>query len=911
MSWEIWGSDGWSFILQGVFGGYGSQTGIGPPRGSMLAYIRALNAAIREENKAERRACWEAGHFVGIAGKCYDDPEEGLQRALNQASKSTTDSVRDKRIAGYIANQFYREWFEAAENEDYDKITSILNKYGEYSDVMTNNVFIGGMSFAAANPQDVLDRAILGDSDWGVTIQMCNPPNVVDNCVDPTDIRDIWEDFGRHAQVIFKGLEIPGLPEWLPFPGIMRLPTIGEIWDTVSGPFQEEAKRQLNECMAGPDGVAGTADDKPASVCYEERDVAGIITEGIKNAGGQIIDATQEKVNEAIGAILEAKDCVTNPTECAGDIKDWVEGVFGSVDPTADGIPPWMKAIIIGGAYGEEILEELEKLFNSDIDDDGEIGVVPDDDSELDTFCKQGYPEGTLTFGLQADQQRWEMECSDNYCRDGTPKPEDGVCPGDEEPWTNEGPTAEDCAKEGKEHIPSNEAQKKDSECGGCLDGFTEIDGQCQEDDDPTENEGPTAEECAEEGRQHIAATDIADSKCGECLPGFEEIEGVCTQKPDDGTPTGPDGIKCEDGYPEGTLTFGLQNQQDWWRNNCANTHCADGSLIPESGVCAGDPVEECQDPNRNVDPNDGSCADTCKDGSPAPASGLCPDPVTECGNKATNYPDCNQCENGTTPDQHVNGDCSQPLIDTDGGIICEDGRPTGQLTFGLQEQQRAWDEKCRDTHCESGVRIEDDPDCYGTVTDPDCSEITDENAEACGKEKCADGSFQDIGTCPDITEECKNGATNYPDCNQCPKGKILSDGMCVAGPDATCDEQNRVTNEDGTCGECKAGYTFDTDQDLCVSTGGEDECANGATDFPACTTCPEGQSMDEEGNCVGGDDDGDDDSGGGGGGGGGGMFQPYTFAITADPAMQTRQQFPITDFLAGIFTNSTGSKKV
>jgi hypothetical protein len=38
-------------------------------------------------------------------------------------------------------------------------------------------------------------------------------------------------------------------------------------------------------------------------------------------------------------------------------------------------------------------------------------------------------------------------------------------------------------------------------------------------------------------------------------------------------------------------------------------------------------------------------------------------------------------------------------------------------------------------------------------------------------------------------------------------------------------------------------------------------------------------------------------------------MFQPYTFAIAADPQLQTRQEFPITDFLAGIFTGTGGGK--
>ena len=72
---------GFGFLIRALFGEDGIQMG---GRGSMLQYIRALNAAVRAENRADRRACWEAGHFVTQIGKCIDDPEVGLQKAFQQ-----------------------------------------------------------------------------------------------------------------------------------------------------------------------------------------------------------------------------------------------------------------------------------------------------------------------------------------------------------------------------------------------------------------------------------------------------------------------------------------------------------------------------------------------------------------------------------------------------------------------------------------------------------------------------------------------------------------------------------------------------------------------------------------------------------------------------------------------------------
>tara|TARA_R100001463_G_scaffold76770_1_gene130989 strand:- start:557 stop:1003 length:447 start_codon:yes stop_codon:yes gene_type:complete len=51
--------------------------------------------------------------------------------------------------------------------------------------------------------------------------------------------------------------------------------------------------------------------------------------------------------------------------------------------------------------------------------------------------------------------------------------------------------------------------------------------------------------------------------------------------------------------------------------------------------------------------------------------------------------------------------------------------------------------------------------------------------------------------------------------------------------------------------------------------------------------------------------------SSGGSLGGGQNLFDGFETGLTADPQLLIAQQFPITDYLAGIFTNSTGGRKV
>lgn len=1021
---QIWGSDGWQFLVR--FLGGGDLSGISSGWGYNLAAVRALNAAIRAENRANRRQCWEAGHFVSRTGKCVSDPEIGVQKALEQLNGAGEDvfgpmsDLRRTRLEGYVANQFYREWDEAVESGEGSSIQSVIDKYGQYSDIMSTNPYIGGLSFNMANPQQVLDRMILGDSDWGATVQLCTT-TVTTNCVDPTGIKDLWEDFGRHVQVIFKGLQIPGLPDWLPLPGIMRLPTLGEIWDKVIGPFQEEANAQMRECMsqdADGDGVPNTA-----SYCIENRDIVGIITGTITGAAEEIYKETSDRIKDIVDGELEVP-CVEDPQACAEKTKEVLgrifEGVWDSADPTMPGIPDWVRAIIIAGEYGDEFLDVLEGILNQDVDGDGTIGITPTQEYCADGVTIKEDAEGTncpeyAQFGYCADgttkkqdaegtncaeyapngycqdgttiksdaagtncpeysefgfcqdgttkkQDAAGTNCSEyaefGYCEDGTTKKEDSAgtncseytpdygmcddgltkkenadgtnCPGPE-PVVNEGdPCDLENGGQGTYQYVGDDLQclPEPPEFGFCQDGVTEKEdaegtncseyapfGYCQDNQTKKDNaQGTNCSEYSEFGYCSDGVTKKEDAQGTNCTEyaEFGYCEDGTTKKEDaEGTncseyvpPQQP--IDCTQPRPTGTITFDLIDAQDRWDAACASTHCPqDGSLI-ESHVnsdCQLSLTSDCQDPQ--TDEQKRNCGwQEC--GTETANPGLLVESLDQCGapqpqecvddkgnpTGATNYPDCNVCPQGQIFNE--NGICADPTVD-------------------CSEITDANYEACGKEKCNDGT-FADVGQCPTTL---DCSEITDDNYEACGKEKCADGTFADIGGCLDPEGSCDNGAIDYPTCTECPDGSIPDAIDGCAGPTINCADYNQQTNDDGTCGPCLPGYVKDTSQpdEPCVAAPA-DPCPAGFalnTVNGLCepVTCPEGESYCEATgqcetaeNCPGPDDSGPDGSGGmlSGSGGGRNMFTPMEVSITGDPQLLSRQQFAEQDFLSPLF---------
>ena len=74
---------------------------------------------------------------------------------------------------------------------------------------------------------------------------------------------------------------------------------------------------------------------------------------------------------------------------------------------------------------------------------------------------------------------------------------------------------------------------------------------------------------------------------------------------------------------------------------------------------------------------------------------------AVHCPNGATVESDCTQCPDGSAPSSHEEGNCNNPLTSTTTNTAlnfspnCDEPRPTGEMTFELIEQQKAWDLEC------------------------------------------------------------------------------------------------------------------------------------------------------------------------------------------------------------------------
>jgi len=694
------------------------------------------------------------------------------------------------------------------ETGDAQRIQEFFDKY-ENSGITSNSFILNAPSAAAflTAPtiddwaRDAVKDAALGDGILGGTVDFEDLPGY----------GGLWDGIIRHIKVIGKGINLP-IPEWLPLPGIFELPTIGDIFDTITGPWKDAAEDILKNCMdPNGDGVQ----DKSASDCLEEQSVIDVITGGIGNATTDIYNKTGTAISDAI---KDVKDCAENPVECAQDVFDQIKDIFGegAVDPTqSGGLPDWVKAIIIGGSYGDDVLKEIEKIFDADIDDDGTIGLGPEETFDCASIGKFS-PDGGATS---------EADCID--------------------------------ACEHDSNIPSTSPECKDPA----------PDGYCEDGTTPKDN---------------------------------------------------PAGTNCEEYEPP------LPPEEQ---------------LCDEQGRVYNEITEECEETCVNLDHVVGP-------------DGYCGPPEEQpCNNGAVDPGTCRECADGSTPDQHQGGNCENPLIDPNDPDNCAAGRPEG-YSFDTQ----TWDRQCSADWCPEGVPKETINGVYGAncadYRPPEECTNGAENYPNC--DQCPQGQSLVNGQCVGQPEECTNGATNYPDCDQCPQGQSLVNGECVGQPEectngATnypncdecpqgqslvngecsqntfeCDQQDRVTNDDGSCGECKPGFIENPDGfDQCIQAPPECNdcsCEEYAAAYPEeCTTCPEGQEYCEAtGSCATAEEceaattDGTDDSSGGGGGGfggGGGLFDISPLGISADPQLLSKSEFPITDFLAGIFTGSRGGR--
>jgi len=892
--------DFWDFVQQYLAAGFnplGPQGSSNPEYKTLEAYLRHLFGDL-----PEGAVDWASSDLNGDGfNDLYAIDADG--NAHTVYGYDSDGNTEFSEFNEWQYNSFIDEFEEILSSEDPSSgAQELFERYENYG--IADNTFIQN-SFSFAAPQQILNRVVLGDGDIGVTVQLCSS-TVTTNCVDPKAINDLWDDFGRHIQVIFKGLQIPGLPAWLPLPGIMSLPTIGEIWDKITGPFNDAARDQLRDCMSKDDDGDGVANT--ASYCMENRDIAGIITQGILDGTDDIIDATQEAVQGIVDKALETLDCVKDPAACAGKIKAILEGVLGGADPTQPGLPPWMRAIIIGSQYGDKILKELEKLFNQDINGDGTIGLTGTEE-----YCEDGVTKKEDAAGTNCPEYVPDY----GMCDDELTKKEDAEgtnCPGPE-PVVKEGdPCNLEDGSAGTYQFVGDELQciPEPPEFGFCQDGVTEK----------------------------------------------EDEEGTNCDEYGGGTPTGPDGIKCEDGYPEGSLTFALQDQQRWWKGNCGE-YCNDGTLRPEDGVCEGEggngPDDLCDDGSEPfyinfdddkdgafTDPRDGKSYtyDPCDQTQPpvevpGPDDGNdeCPDPnqvrrggvagaacVTVgqvCFAEPSKYPGDStttqqgqystegfcidvsggQCTNGNTPEYLPEDTDQDGAFFYDGNSItydpCADDlsssmyfTPAPELVCNDENADPpAGDDggcgPCKSDYakpegydvCTSIVDIcaaqnvpgygPDDAPCKDIDTTDPCTQA-DPNSQSDGQGGCEckedyvpdnDENSATFGKCvpskQDPQELCRDeNATNNGELGPCvcPDGFTVSkDGkacISVGLPPETCSDPNAVNDgQDGPC-ECKPGFSKDPETLLCVQ--GTTVCDNGATEESGCDTCPDGTSVFE-----------------------------------------------------------------
>ena len=267
--------------------------------------------------------------------------------------------------------------------------------------------------------------------------------------------------------------------------------------------------------------------------------------------------------------------------------------------------------------------------------------------------------------------------------------------------------------------------------------------------------------------------------------------------------------------------------------------------------------TQTCSDPDRATKEN-GSCAELCKDGTipDQHEEGLCGNPLItttgpegggdteECDNNATIESNCNECADGSLPSEHENNDCNQGLISTGGGS-----------------------------------------------TEVDCSVITADNYNLCGKVDCftneTPGPYVDsFSECPAITTTGGGaGGSTKVDCTLVECQSPRPDGEAGVAWDTCCTDSTGGGGGGGEEDKCKL---VECESPRPEGNAGDlwDQCCK---ETPVTTTTGTGGGGDEGGTF------GSSGLGSFSPAGQPGMFDP---TITAGVSLEKAMQFPIRDFL-------------
>ncbi len=324
--------------------------------------------------------------------------------------------------------------------------------------------------------------------------------------------------------------------------GIFKGATIGEIQDGLA-----EIGKKFEDILDGN------------PTCGKEGDQECTPEQILKDLGDWVV--------RSVGDIF--KDDETG-TITVGSVLGTLGGVFGSV-----------LGSVIYGEFKDKINNEIENVIG--------VPVIPF--APLDE-CEE---KGQTTVETSAGSG--QFECGPCKQEGFTPTGPNGEC--------IDGSVVDsyDC---GKEESRQGGIVIDSSECGECLDGFEEdAAGKCIAKDSDIGDNGPTAAECLEENKEHIAGDDVTDSSCGACLEGYEpNDEGVCVTK---NTVTQ---VEC----PKGTDKQGqMVNDLSECNNTITQVECPEGT--DKAGQMVND-LNQCSN-NIVVNPEKEWKFDYCKTRGP------------------------------------------------------------------------------------------------------------------------------------------------------------------------------------------------------------------------------------------------------------------------------------------------------
>lgn len=325
-------------------------------------------------------------------------------------------------------------------------------------------------------------------------------------------------------------------------------------------------------------------------------------------------------------------------------------------------------------------------------------------------------------------------------------------------------------------------------------------------------------------------------------------------------------------------------------------------SVIPNVPIIPFDSSQECQDSERytlNAEGKCGACIDPNKVYDPSQNKCVPKDDDDDDDDGIDDVDaDTTQCTDGTLdengncicPDgslEDENGNCPSDDDDdgtddddndviVDDGIDCESPLPAQPMST-LIERRNAWNDKCmaqgycpisgpgetptlamdhQEGDCSQPLTSDDDDDDDGTTTVEGCqSTVPGSSEDANGNCVCPKGyePTRDGKNCKPV-ETIDDGTTTPYDCKGNPQTsdeiqQCINQGWTTC-PDGTNNAGKWISPQQSVEKDCGGEVIID-DDDPVTSTPPEGECWNNAVDFPACQTCPEGQTLDDEGMCV------------------------------------------------------------